>query len=126
MLNREVVERLGELLAKATPGKFVGRMRKDESIYVSVGDPLNGPHAQGDVYLPHADVEVMVAAVNALPELLRVYRLWMEAPSGEVGYLCTDDASAECHVYRRQRFPADMIDQRVRLVRDGDSGEGES
>jgi hypothetical protein len=38
------------------------------------------------------------------------------APVGEVAYICTDDAGAECHVYRREKFPAELIDTRVALV----------
>lgn len=54
------------LLEKATPGRYAGHMRRDRSMYVSVGDAVKGPHAQGDVLLPYDDVAAMVAAVNLL------------------------------------------------------------
>lgn len=66
MSNETTLDDVLALLAKATPGTFAGNMRRDESIYVSVGDPLKGPHAQGDVYLPCPDVDAMVSALNYL------------------------------------------------------------
>jgi hypothetical protein len=59
---------------------------------------------------------------DELAELCRAWLALDAAPEGEVGYLCADDAGAECHVYRRETFPADMMDQRVRIVATPASG----
>lgn len=67
--NAQGVDGLAEvmgLIGDATPGTFVGHMRQDQSMFVSVGDPAKGPHAQGDVHMPYEDVAAMVAAVNYL------------------------------------------------------------
>lgn len=84
MLSNEVVERLGELLAKATPGPW--------TVHEDSGDMevLSGNRTVCDdtAYYPHAvdqnDMRLISAAVNALPELLRVYRAWLDAPVVEV------------------------------------------
>lgn len=53
-------------LEKATPGEFAGFMRKDGSMYISVGDAKLGPHNQGDVHLTYENVSAMVSAANYL------------------------------------------------------------
>lgn len=53
-----------DLAAKATPGHVVAHQRRDGSVYVSIGDPRSGPHAQGDFNLYHEDAAAMAAAVN--------------------------------------------------------------
>lgn len=64
-MTKDLAEVLA-LLERATAGKATGCMRKDGSTYISIGDPRRGPHAQGDVYLPHEDVDALCTALNFL------------------------------------------------------------
>lgn len=128
MLDREVVERIEGLLAKATPGEW--RWSENGNIY---GGP-EGRYADVDeVAAVYTDDEatgapnapLIIAAVNALPELLRVYRLWMDAQGGIVGdRIQYDDKSGGVEVDYWDGVPEVKKGDWVRLVRDGDSGEG--
>ena len=66
------------------------------------------------------DIRLIAAAVNALPELLRVYRMWMDAPEAVVS---ADDG--DLAFLRLKDDGRNSIEgQRLRLVRDGEPGEG--
>ncbi|WP_104662817.1 hypothetical protein [Ensifer adhaerens] len=55
-------------MSKHTPGPWKYGVRRDKSIWLSIGDPEKGPHRQGDLYASEADARLIAAA----PELLDV------------------------------------------------------
>ncbi|QRY69145.1 hypothetical protein JVX98_13050 [Ensifer sp. PDNC004] len=52
--------------AKHTPGPWTFGVRRDKSMWLSIGDPAKGPHYQADLYASEDDARLIVAA----PELL--------------------------------------------------------
>jgi len=96
MLDREVVERLEKKLAVA---------RGDTS-------PFGGPFQVDD-----ARNEILAR----LPELMRVYRMWMEAPEGMIA---TYPNATDRATYLYFNGKGDVQPGEVRLVRDGEPGGG--
>lgn len=47
---------------KFTPGRWRFGVRPDGSMWLSLGDPVKGPHYQGDLVATVADANVIVAA----------------------------------------------------------------
>lgn len=57
-------------MSKHTPGPWKYGVRRDNSIWLSIGDPAKGPHRQGDLYASEADARLIAAA----PELLEALK----------------------------------------------------
>lgn len=55
---------------KHTPGPWKFGVRKDKSMWLSIGDPATGPHYQGDLYASEDDARLIAAA----PEMLEALR----------------------------------------------------
>jgi len=129
--NPMTADKVGELealLAKATPlslqvpqlggNPWIVALsgRTTSGDYVRNGCILNmTAHDQANLY-----AELIVKAVNALPELLRVYRAWEGAEVGELvrSHACNDDFALRGD----NNYPVDLFryaGTRVRLVPDG-------
>ncbi|MDX1117061.1 hypothetical protein GOL29_03295 [Sinorhizobium medicae] len=61
-------------MSKHTPGEWKFGVRRDNSIWLSLGDPRKGPHYQGDLYASEADARLIAAA----PELLAALKAAIE------------------------------------------------
>lgn len=91
-MDRARVEELEALLAKATPGEWMlATSCSWRRILTLDGKPVIVPTAQRSDGHPdlecgqeHINAELAIAAVNALPALLRLARAVAEAPRGEV------------------------------------------
>lgn len=55
---------LRALIAKATPGGCEFGIRRDQSLWLSLGDPKTGPHYQGDLCASTGDAALIVALRN--------------------------------------------------------------
>ena len=81
MTNDQLREWL-EIEAKATPGQFKFGIRGDDSAWFSIGDPVTGPHTQGDIYCDAENLTAIALACNnfhALVEELLARRSELEA-----------------------------------------------
>lgn len=63
------ITELRRLYIAATPGEMKYGIREDDTAWFSIGDPVNGPHIQGDIYCAEPDLAYLTAAHNALPGL---------------------------------------------------------
>lgn len=52
-------------MSEHTNGRMSWIRRKDGSLIYVIGNPKNGPHAQGDIYIGEDDLRRMTAAWNA-------------------------------------------------------------
>ncbi len=60
---------------KWTPGPWRFGVRRDDSMWLSLGDPKAGPHYQGDLVASPDDARLIVAAPDLLEALEEVVRL---------------------------------------------------
>ena len=51
---------------KHTPGPWRIGLRRDKSIWLSIGDPKTGPHFQGDLVASIADARLIASAPDLL------------------------------------------------------------
>jgi len=63
-------------IGKATPGPWVVKFRADGSCYISMGDPISGPHKQFDLLLKAGDFNDeddarLIAASPTMADYLR-------------------------------------------------------
>ena len=68
---------------KHTPGFWAYGVRPDGSIWISLGNPVTGPHRQGDFPGTEADARLSVAAPDLLSIAERLIR-WNEKYGGEM------------------------------------------
>ena len=61
-----------------TPGPWTYGVRKDGSIWLSIGDRDKGPHRQADIWAREADVRLMTAAPE-LSNVAKAYEAWEAA-----------------------------------------------
>jgi len=130
--NKVDVGALEALLAKATPGEFrpgdyIAPYRDlDGDNDFAISEIWNGDH-EGAIEVRAEDsvalAELIAAAVNALPELLRIYRAWQGAAVVEVTE-CNQIPGASDFDFgdmlaAMQAFP---IGTRVRLLPDDGQG----
>ena len=54
---------------KHTPGPWIIGTRQDGSRCFSLGDPIKGPHYQGDIHCSDADARLIAAAPDLLEAL---------------------------------------------------------
>jgi hypothetical protein len=54
---------------KHTPGPWKCGVRRDGSMWLSLGDPMTGPHYQGDLCASVADARLIAAAPDMLAAL---------------------------------------------------------
>ena len=77
------------MTSKHTPGPWEYGVRRDKSIWLSIGDPAKGPHRQGDLHASEADAQLIAAAPDLLDaareclhaELARMLKLKPGAPA---------------------------------------------
>lgn len=62
----------GGMMFKGTPGPWKYGVRKDKSIWISLGDPVKGPHHQGDFFGTENDARLTVAAPDLLEALMKI------------------------------------------------------
>lgn len=60
-------------LGANVPGGWSYHVRRDNSIYLSRGDPKQGAHEQWDFYGTKEFAALIVALVNALPEIDKAF-----------------------------------------------------
>lgn len=66
-----------------TPGEWKYGVRKDGSMWLSIGDYKTGPHYQGDL-VAHEDDASAIAALPDLVDALKSYESWADKT------ICTD------------------------------------
>lgn len=72
--------------AKHTPGPWKYGVRKDKSIWLSLGDPVKGPHHQGDFFGTEKDAALTIAAPELLEALTELFESYKElSDSGDAG-----------------------------------------
>lgn len=75
-MNNQTAEHLDKILGnvrtKHTPGEWVYGVRKDKSIWISLGDPLKGPHHQGEFSGTESDARLATAAPDLLKSLKEI------------------------------------------------------
>jgi hypothetical protein len=64
---------------KHTPGPWEFGVRKNRTIWLSLGDPRGAPHYQGDLVASEADARLIAAA----PDLLEACRLFAAYDAGD-------------------------------------------
>jgi len=126
---------LEALMAKATPGEWYAGdggliWRRPQSDLYQFGGTVAGDkplacvnpgwHEEGQTPYPRdANAALIVAAVNALPELLRIYRAWQGAAVGTVvAGRANSYGGYHVEVAHEQGWASGT---RVRLVPDGDA-----
>jgi hypothetical protein len=72
-------------MSEHTPGPWDYGIRKDGTIWLTIGDPDKGPHYQGDFPGTEADARLVIAA----PDLLEALRKFLEP------YVCFSEAELE-------------------------------
>lgn len=71
-------------MSNHTPGPWTFGIRRDRTMYLSLGDFRTGPHFQGDLCASEADARLIVAA----PDLLAACRMGhMDIPGLPAGQL---------------------------------------
>jgi hypothetical protein len=68
------LDKLDALHAAATPGEMTFGVRADETAWYSIGDPCDGPHVQGDIYIDRANLHCIAATYNAYPAISKELR----------------------------------------------------
>ena len=91
---------------KWTPGAWKIGFRKDGSAWMSVGDPINGPHKQFDIGLRKGEDEAEAAIIEYSQELYEALE-WLLGQFGYTDYISKDD---------RQKDP-DVIKYRAALAK---------
>ena len=77
-------ERLMEIEARekaATPGPWTYKVRRDGSIYISMGNPTKGPHQQADFYFNEPEAAFTTEARQDIPDLIAEARRVVSRPS---------------------------------------------
>ena len=64
-----------EARAKATPGPCEYGIRRDGSMWMSIGDPAKGPHIQADWEFGEHNAEAFTAARTDIPRLVAALRV---------------------------------------------------
>ena len=128
MMDRKEVEALRALLAKATPGPWsiepTWAERCGGSVAIANRDHMGEDWDVCSVHSTEANAALIAAAVNALPELLRVYGEWLDAPEAAVIEVTT--THTDYTVLDGLDWPTEekLIGQRVRLLPAGDASAG--
>lgn len=66
---------------KLTPGPWEVGLRRDGSMWLSLGDPVTGPHYQGDIVASFADACLIAAA----PDMYRALENIQQNMNGNTG-----------------------------------------
>ena len=78
-------------MSKFTPGPWRYGRRDDGSMWLSLGDPVKGPHHQGDLCASDADARLIAAApamYKALRNLAAVHECWCGPVGSRTCYRC--------------------------------------
>ena len=115
MLTSEQIERLGALLAEATPGPWYAvpaRPGYITTIHDNFGSGVAYATCEGDggIDRQNADAALIAEAINALPALLQLARAVNDAPRREIRECCGhllvgnewDEADAAINAMRGQ------------------------
>ena len=68
-----------------TPGDWIYGVRRDGSMWLSIGDRRHGPHYQGDLVATEEDARLICAAPKLL-DFAKAYVKWVEIGSKDDKY----------------------------------------